>query len=54
MPSLQRIGVHGACAVVGLDVDESDRAAVNLPLGAVQSRANFVGAFDIFAVATAS
>ena len=41
----------GPGAVVGLDVDERDRAAVNLPLGAVQSRANFVGAFDIFAVA---
>ena len=41
----------GAGAVVGLDVDERDRAAIDLPLGAVQSRADFVGAFDIFAVA---
>ena len=41
----------GAGAVVSLDVDERHRAAVNLPLGAAQSRANFVGAFDIFAVA---
>ena len=41
----------GARAVVGLDVDERDRAAIDLPLGAVQCRADLVGTFDIFAVA---
>src|ERR1700737_2292939 len=41
----------GARAVIGLDVDERDRAAIDLPLGAVQSRTDFVGTFDIFAVA---
>jgi hypothetical protein len=41
----------GPGAVVGLYVDKRDRTAVNLPLGTVQSRANFIGAFDIFAVA---
>jgi hypothetical protein len=41
----------GAGSVVGLDVDERDQAAIDLPLGAVQSRADFVGALDIFAAA---
>src|SRR5260370_18657349 len=35
-------------AVVGLDVDERDRAAINFPLGAVQSRTDLVGTFEIF------
>src|ERR1700719_1838014 len=40
----------GAGTVIGLDVDERDRAPIDLSWGAVQSRADFIGALDIFAV----
>src|SRR3984957_10649218 len=40
----------GAGAVVSLDVDKRNRAAIDLPLSAVQSRANFIRVFDVFAI----
>jgi hypothetical protein len=43
----------GAGAVVGLDVDQRDRTAIDLLLGALQCRTDFVGALDIFAIAAA-